>query len=222
MLSTTRVGLGMLAARRTQGTGAVRLRVAGQIGPSQRGLKLFPRFFARMLPLKQQQTIQPEHKDKKSTQQEHPPKHADTGIVNPVSLPGTGIGMFGFGAGGVDAIITTLIGITVVFAGGIAYMEWYKSNVLNKIERAFAPGYDPTLELANHPSRPSGSNANEDGFDDSLMADAHMQREEQKIVDSIMKGDEAGHYYLFMGPKGGGKSTMVVDAMKSVKADGIA
>ncbi|KAH7334888.1 hypothetical protein B0J17DRAFT_732658 [Rhizoctonia solani] len=98
-------------------------------------------------------------------------------------------------------------------------MEWYKSNVLNKIERAFAPGYDPTLELANHPSRPSGTPK---GFDDSLMEDAHMEREEQKIVDSIMKGDEAGHYYLFMGPKGGGKSTMVIDAMRSVKADGIA
>ncbi|KAG9103397.1 hypothetical protein FRC07_009999 [Ceratobasidium sp. 392] len=63
--------------------------------------------------------------------------------------------MFGFGAGGgVDAIIATLTGITiVVFIGGVAYVEWYKSNVLDKIEATFEPGYDPALELANQPGR---------------------------------------------------------------------
>ncbi|EUC62520.1 archaeal ATPase [Rhizoctonia solani AG-3 Rhs1AP] len=214
MLGTTRVGLGMLALRRTQGPGAARLRFAGPLGHPQRGLKLFPRFFARMLPLRQQQqTGQTEHKD----EQGHHPKHADTGIVNPVSLPGTGIGLFGFGAGGgVDAIITTLIGITVVFFGGVAYVEWYKASVLRKIERAFAPGYDPTLELANHPSRSSSR-----GMDDDEFGGSHMKREEQHRVDSIMRGEDVGHYYLIMGPKGGGKSTMVVDAMDEIDANGV-
>ncbi|CUA71696.1 hypothetical protein RSOLAG22IIIB_04742 [Rhizoctonia solani] len=218
MLSTTRVGLGMLALRRTQGPAGARLRVPGQVSHPQRGLKLFPRFFARMLPLRQQQQVnQTEDKDKdgQPTQQGHPAKHADAGIANPVSLPGTGIGFFGFGSGGVDAIVTTLIGITVVFFGGVAYIEWYKRNVLNKIEAAFAPGYDPALELANHPSRASGRGADDDG-------DSHMKREEQGRVDSIIRGSEVGHYYLFMGPKGGGKSTMVVDAMREIDADGVA
>ncbi|CAE6439583.1 unnamed protein product [Rhizoctonia solani] len=217
MLSTTRVGLGMLALRRAQGPGMARLRVTGQIGHPQRGLKLFPRFFARMLPLKQQQpTGQTEHKDEKSAQREQHPKHADAGIVNPVSLPGTGVGMFGFGAGGADAIVTTLIGITVVFVGGVAYVEWYKANVLSKIEAAFAPGYDPALELANHPSRSS------EEFHEFEVSCRHMERKEQAVVDSIMEGNEGGHYYLFVGPKGSGKSTMVIDAMRKVSADGIA
>ncbi|KAG8739061.1 hypothetical protein FRC10_006218 [Ceratobasidium sp. 414] len=167
-------------------------------------------------------------------------KHVDTNIVNPVSLPGTGVGMFGFGAGGgVDAIITTLIGITVVFFGGVGYVAWYKANVLNKIEAAFEPGYDPALELANHPGR--GGEVDEDGqsarrsdVGSEIDIDCttgkrgypqsgrHMQRKEQEVVDSIMEGKEAGHYYLFLGPKGAGKTTMMIDAMRKVDADGVA
>ncbi|CAE6341502.1 unnamed protein product [Rhizoctonia solani] len=222
MLSTTRVGLGMLALRRTQGPGVAHLRLGGQMGHQQRGLRLFPRFFARMLPLRQQQqTGQTQHKDEKSSQQEHPPKHPDAGIVNPVSLPGTGIGMFGFGTGGVDAIITTLIGITVVFFGGVAYVSWYKADVLNKIEKAFDPGYDPALALPDHPSQ-LGNDVDEDGVRILPQSSRHMERNEQKIVDAIMEGNDRGHYHLFMGPKGSGKTTMVLDAMRKVNADGIA
>ncbi|KAG9105027.1 hypothetical protein FRC07_009655 [Ceratobasidium sp. 392] len=152
-------------------------------------------------------------------QQEH--KHPDAGIVNPVNLPGTGIGMFGFGAGGgADAVITTLIGITVVFLGGVAYVAWYKANVLNKIETAFEPGYDPALELANHPGR--GGEVDEDGKRGYPQSNRHMQRKEQDTVDSIMEGKEAGHYFLFLGPKGSGKTTMMIDGMRKVDADGVA
>ncbi|ELU42110.1 AAA domain-containing protein [Rhizoctonia solani AG-1 IA] len=215
MLSTTRVGLGMLALRRARGPGAAPLRVAGNIYNSQRGLKLFPRFFARMLPLKQQHPVdQIENKEPKPSQQEYAHKHADTGIVNPVSLPGTGIGMFGFGSGGVDAIITTLIGISV---------EWYKANVLNKIEKAFESGYDPALEWLSQ-SPHSTNEVDEDGTlaRALVLSSRHMKRDEQKIVDSIMEGKDRGHYHLFMGPKGSGKATMVLDAMKKVDADGVA
>ncbi|KAF8740355.1 hypothetical protein RHS02_04457, partial [Rhizoctonia solani] len=212
----------MLALRRARGPGAAPLRVAGNIYNSQRGLKLFPRFFARMLPLKQQHPVdQIEKKEPKPSQQEYAHKHADTGIVNPVSLPGTGIGMFGFGSGGVDAIITTLIGISVVFLGGVAYIEWYKANVLNKIEKAFESGYDPALEWLSQ-SPHSTNEVDEDGIPILPQSSRHMKRDEQKIVDSIMEGKDRGHYHLFMGPKGSGKATMVLDAMKKVDADGVA
>ncbi|EUC55538.1 AAA domain protein, putative [Rhizoctonia solani AG-3 Rhs1AP] len=216
MLGTARTGPGLLVLRRTQGLGAARLRlqVPGPLGHPQGELKPVSRFFARMLPLRQQQqTGQTKHIDGK---QGHPPKHTDTGTFNPVSLPGTGSRSFGFGAGGgADAVVTALIGIAVIFFGGTAYVEWYKAKVLRKIEKAFAPGYDPTLELVNHPSRSSG-------MDDAAFGSSHiMKREEQQRVDSIMAGKDVGRYYLFMGPKGGGKSTMVVDAMKELNADGI-
>ncbi|CEL56561.1 hypothetical protein RSOLAG1IB_07910 [Rhizoctonia solani AG-1 IB] len=176
-----------------------------------------------MLPLRQQQqqTGQTGPNDEKSSQEPHPHKHADAGIVNPVSLPGTGIGMFGFGSGGADAILTTLIGISVVFFGGVAYITWYKANVLDKIEEAFAPGYDPALELANHSPQP-GTDVDEDGVRILPQSSRHMERTEQEIVDAIMEGKDRGHYHLFMGPKGSGKTTMVIDAMRKVNADGIA
>ncbi|CAE7130224.1 unnamed protein product [Rhizoctonia solani] len=63
--------------------------------------------------------------------------------------------------GGVDAVITAMTGVVVVFFGGIAYVAWYKADVLDKIEEAFAPGYDPVLELMSYPSR-SGE-VDEDG-----------------------------------------------------------
>ncbi|TFY74294.1 hypothetical protein EWM64_g9719 [Hericium alpestre] len=52
-----------------------------------------------------------------------------------------------------DAALTALMGISMAFVGGILYYEWYKKDVLNKIERAFDGGYDPALELVVHSKR---------------------------------------------------------------------
>jgi hypothetical protein len=120
MLGAARVGfgLGILSAR--GGPGASRLRGAGAgllpLGYSQRGVGSFSRFFGRaFLPRQQQQ--QQQQKNQPLDEKEHTDgksKHVDTGLVNPVNLPGTGVGIFGFGGGGGgDAVITTLIGISV-------------------------------------------------------------------------------------------------------------
>ncbi|CAE6468888.1 unnamed protein product [Rhizoctonia solani] len=63
--------------------------------------------------------------------------------------------------GGIDAMMTAVTGVVVVFFGGIAYVAWYKADVLDKIEEAFAPGYDPVLELMSYPSR--NGEVDEDG-----------------------------------------------------------
>ncbi|GAB1526365.1 hypothetical protein RhiTH_009532 [Rhizoctonia solani] len=109
--------------------------------------------------------------------------------------------------GGFDAVITAVTGVVVVFFGGIAYVAWYKADVLDKIEEAFAPGYDPT----------------EDGLGvrNYALSTWQVKRKEQALVDSIMEGKEAGHYFLFLGPNGSGKTTMMVDAMRKVVADGV-
>lgn len=66
----------------------------------------------------------------------------------------------------------TIANIFLVFVGGVVYLQWYKANVLYKvrpikspdapridrhaqIERAFAPGYDPALELSKRNSKQS-------------------------------------------------------------------
>nr|ODO01229.1 hypothetical protein L204_01957 [Cryptococcus depauperatus CBS 7855] len=104
-----------------------------------------------------------------------------------------------------QAALTTVVGLGMVFAGGMAYLEWYKSHVLHRIMRAFEPGYDPALEL----SKLNGLNAQ------------HIQRREQPLIDRIVRGEEKGGYYLVIGSKGTGKGTMILDAMRKINAEGI-
>ncbi|WVQ86539.1 hypothetical protein IAS59_000252 [Cryptococcus gattii] len=104
-----------------------------------------------------------------------------------------------------QAALTTVVGLGMVFAGGMAYLEWYKAHVLHRIMRAFEPGYDPALEL----SKINGPNA------------SHVRRMEQPLIDSIVRGEEKSGYYLVIGPKGTGKGTMILDAMRKINADGV-
>ncbi|KAI0628988.1 hypothetical protein C8Q77DRAFT_327557 [Trametes polyzona] len=148
----------------------------------------------------------------------------------PVGSP-TGFGGTGGGANGVrDAVLTTVIGVIVLFTGGIVYMSWYKENVLWKIEKAFAAGYDPALELAkNAIKKPDeGVTAAATPETEELEWDLegpwtqHLRREEQDLIDRIIQGKEVGHYFILLGPKGTGKTTMILDAMQAVQAEGVA
>ncbi|KIY64990.1 hypothetical protein CYLTODRAFT_380101 [Cylindrobasidium torrendii FP15055 ss-10] len=127
-----------------------------------------------------------------------------------------------------DAALTTFIGIGIVFLGGVGYLKWYKWNVLNKIEEAFAPGYDPALELATHQKRPEHKPGHTDSDIEDLLLNGeepwteHLRRKEQDVVDRIIRGEEPGHYFVLLGPKGSGKGTMMFDSMAAIQADGIA
>ncbi|KAL0955764.1 hypothetical protein HGRIS_001979 [Hohenbuehelia grisea] len=157
----------------------------------------------------------------------------------PGGAPGPNIGGSGpsFSLSGnplLDAALTTVIGLGMVFFGGVGYFKWYKKNVLDKIELAFEPGYDPALELARvskHPKSesPSGKGEDEqelsieiDGLDPDEPWTEHLRRKEQDWIDNIIKGEESGHYFVLLGPKGSGKGTMIFDAMSTINADGIA
>ncbi|KLO17622.1 hypothetical protein SCHPADRAFT_809666, partial [Schizopora paradoxa] len=121
----------------------------------------------------------------------------------------------------IDAALTTFIGLGIVFLGGVAYIKWYKWNVLNKMEKAFTAGYDPALELASNKKtfvRPSDEN------DEQSL---YIRRREQDLVDRIIAGKETGHYWMFLGSKaslsiGTGKTTMIYDAMHNIQAEGVA
>ena len=71
------------------------------------------------------------------------------------------------------------------------------------MEKAFAAGYDPSLELAkSHFSDRSGSNGkavDSDEYDRHWTE--HLRRKEQDAVDHIIHGKEYGHYFLLLGPK---------------------
>ncbi|KAI0941691.1 hypothetical protein AcW1_003509 [Taiwanofungus camphoratus] len=145
----------------------------------------------------------------------------DTSSPSSGPTPRTG-GFPPSGSSVVDAAVTTVIGLSMVFFGGIAYIAWYKKNVLDKIELAFAKGYDPALELAAHgKKRQDNTTGKEDwGMDDWWMQ--HLRRKEQDLVDRIICGAEHGRYFMLLGPKGTGKTTMILDAMQAIEAEGVA
>ncbi|EKM81121.1 hypothetical protein AGABI1DRAFT_127148 [Agaricus bisporus var. burnettii JB137-S8] len=125
-----------------------------------------------------------------------------------------------------DAILTTAVGLSIVFLGGVAYLKWYKMNVLVKIENAFTAGYDPALELElaqRYAQRHLHDNV-VDGSQDfqepgSWIND--LRRKEQDIIDSIVTGKEPGGYFMLLGPKGSGKGSMILRSMKACQADGV-
>ncbi|KAJ7099594.1 hypothetical protein B0H15DRAFT_920319 [Mycena belliarum] len=126
-----------------------------------------------------------------------------------------------------DAALTTVVGLLMVFVGGVAYVKWYKYNVLRKIEDAFAPGYDPALELATYPSKAGEKKKLTEPLDELELEEEgpwtqHLRRKEQNWIDAIVQGHEPGHYYVLLGPKGSGKGTMIFDSMTACEADGVA
>ncbi|KAJ9107479.1 hypothetical protein QFC21_000932 [Naganishia friedmannii] len=135
------------------------------------------------------------------------------------------------------AMLTTVIGLAAVFGGGVGYLAWYKAHVLNKMMHAFDAGYDPVLELGKYhqkkrktpfpeldPNDPAGgATSSEDGSDrDEEDIPTHILRKEHSVVDSIVKGEATGAYWLIIGSKGTGKGTMIIDAMRDIKAEGAA
>ncbi|KOS17724.1 hypothetical protein ESCO_002754 [Escovopsis weberi] len=101
------------------------------------------------------------------------------------------------------------------FAGaGYLYHKSYKMLVIKKMQHAFEPG-DPVLDLAAMGKDVPHSH--------HLDPDEHwVQRPEQKHVNRIIAGDEMGHYYLLIGEKGSGKSSMLLEAMSKTDGDGVA
>lgn len=71
---------------------------------------------------------------------------------------------------------------------------------------AFAPGYDPALELATHATTTKKKKIDTEGID-KLDFDLdgpwteHLRRREQDMIDRIVRGAEGGHYFMLLGPK---------------------
>lgn len=127
----------------------------------------------------------------------------------------------------VDIALKTLIGLGVVFTGGSLYVFWYKHNVLSKIEAAFNETWDDAAlvqlikqELSRFDLlTPDLEHAGLQRLAAKLF-EVNPRREEQDFIDSIVKGETTGSYFLLIGPKGAGKSGMVFDAMLNIRNKG--
>lgn len=107
-----------------------------------------------------------------------------------------------------ESTATTLASVGVLGLIGYSYTLYYKNLILRKMEHAFEPG-DPVLVLAA-----TGKNMQE--------RDHWVLRDEQVFLDSIVSGKTQGSYYLLIGEKGVGKSSMLIDAMAKIDGEGVA
>ncbi|KAF2668682.1 hypothetical protein BT63DRAFT_282984 [Microthyrium microscopicum] len=113
-----------------------------------------------------------------------------------------------------ESALTTLASITILGLIGYSYTLYYKRMVLAKMENAFTPG-DPVLDLAySRGASPDGESASDHQH--------WVQRPEQSVIDAIIAGRLQEHYYLLIGEKGVGKSSMLIDAMRKIDGEGVA
>jgi KaiC/GvpD/RAD55 family RecA-like ATPase len=114
---------------------------------------------------------------------------------------------------------STTLGTIVVLSVGFAaaaylYHKSYKWLVLRKMIQAFLPG-DPVLEMAAVAKDVPHQSGHE--------GDEHwVLRSEQDFIDKIVHGRDTGHYYLIVGEKGTGKSSMLIEAMRKINGDAVA
>ncbi|KAF3273837.1 hypothetical protein TWF173_002640 [Orbilia oligospora] len=113
-----------------------------------------------------------------------------------------------------ESAATTGASLAILGLAGFGYHKYYKNVVLQKINNAFEPG-DPVLELA---AAGRGSTSVVPGGTEKEW----IVRPEQDKIDKVVAGETNGHYYLLLGEKGCGKTSMILDAMQKVDGLGIA
>ena len=113
-----------------------------------------------------------------------------------------------------ESVISTFAGLSVLALAGYGYHRYYKSLVLRKIEIAFRPG-DPVLDLAERDGQLP------DAITEAYGLKHWIHRQEQDKIDAIINGTDKGHYHLLLGPKGTGKSSMILDAMRKIDGEGV-
>lgn len=101
--------------------------------------------------------------------------------------------------------------IEISRVAGYAYHWYYKRLILDKIDNAFRPG-DPALEIAGV----------EYGKHQYNHEEHWVVRNEQAKMDKIISGQAGGHYYLIIGEKGTGKTSMILESMRKINGEGVA
>ncbi|CAI5759503.1 unnamed protein product [Candida verbasci] len=105
------------------------------------------------------------------------------------------------------------IGITVSSVGilslaGFMYHRFYNVHVLQKMNQAFDKG-DPASQLLMHKRTHDDTKEND-------MNIHWVERPQQKLLDDIISGDIIGRYFLIIGEKGTGKTSLILESMKKV------
>lgn len=119
-----------------------------------------------------------------------------------------------------ETIGITLSSVAVLGLSGLLYHRFYNAHVLNKMDEAFQKG-DPAYQLAIHNKTNKRSDAELEHNDEDL-ARYWVERPQQKLLDDIVSGKIRGRYFLVVGEKGTGKTTLIMEAMKKTDGSNVA
>ncbi|KAL6452036.1 hypothetical protein SBY92_003345 [Candida maltosa Xu316] len=106
-----------------------------------------------------------------------------------------------------ETIGITLSTVAVLGLSGFMYHRFYNMHVLSKMNEAFETG-DPASQLKMHKRT-----HNED---ETEINEYWVDRPQQKLLDDIIAGDIIGRYFLIIGEKGTGKTSLILESMKKV------
>ncbi|KAK9349154.1 hypothetical protein V1522DRAFT_345066 [Lipomyces starkeyi] len=112
-----------------------------------------------------------------------------------------------------ESAAVTFVSIAILGISGYMYHQYYQHQVLTKIRRAFAAG-DRSLDLAMQSRTGEGEGAEGDGEGEREW----VARDEQDVINRAVSGQVAGRYYLLIGEKGTGKTSMLNHALRRVSA----
>lgn len=117
----------------------------------------------------------------------------------------------------IETIGITFSSLAILGVAGIMYHRMYNVHVLDKIDRAFDDG-DPAYQLSMHKLTAKKA----EGKEDPNLMKYWVERPQQKLLDDIIRGDIVGRYFLVIGEKGTGKTSLLLEAMKKVDGYNVA
>lgn len=117
----------------------------------------------------------------------------------------------------VETIGITFSSIAILGVAGLMYHKLYNLHVLDKIDEAFDVG-DSAFQLSMYKrtAQRASSNGNQD------LMQYWVERPQQKLLDDIVGGNIVGRYFLVIGEKGTGKTSLLLEAMKKVDGYNVA
>lgn len=118
-----------------------------------------------------------------------------------------------------ETIGITFSSIAILGVAGLLYHRFYGIHVLDKMDLAFEKG-DPAFQLSMHKrTNKSTDNVECDGDD---LSQYWVERPQQRLLDDIVSGKIIGRYFLLIGEKGTGKTSLLLESMKKVDGYNVA
>lgn len=120
-----------------------------------------------------------------------------------------------------ETIGITFSSVAILGVAGLLYHKFYNIHVLDKMDLAFDFG-DPAYQLSVH--KRTSKHLDDDGEDSNAhdLSEYWVERPQQKLLDDIIAGKIVGRYFLVVGEKGTGKTSLLLESMKKVNGFNVA